>query len=104
MKLMSTLSITLSHRELLVAATLGLQRQLECQKNSKSGANSNLSYENKYNAVGPGGLWNNSIEGANLLLLNFWDYIHLELSAGMQLTWASIMKSGLGRKNSKNFS
>ena len=64
MKLMSTLSITLSNQELLVAATLGLQRQLECQKNSKGGVISNLSYENKYNAVGPGGLWNNSIEGA----------------------------------------
>ena len=98
MKSMSTPSVILSHRELLVAATLGLQRQLECQKNSRSGTNSNLSYENKYNAVGPGGLWN------NLLLLNFWDYIHLELSTGMQLMLASIMRSGLDQKNSKNFS
>ena len=60
---MSMQSIILSHRELLVGATLGLQRQLECQQSSKSGASSNSNYENKYNAVGLG-LWNNSIEGA----------------------------------------
>ena len=61
---MSTELVTLTQREIMLGSIAGLQRQLECLQQSKNGRETNSEYESRYNAVGPGGLWNNHIEGA----------------------------------------
>ena len=64
MKSMFTPSVVLTERELMLGAIAGVQRQVESQRGSNSGKETNSHYESKYNSVGPGGLWNNHIEGA----------------------------------------
>ena len=64
MRSMFTPSVKLSEREILLAASSGVQREVECLRKLDSGKNATSNYERKYNSVGPGGLWNNSIEGA----------------------------------------
>ena len=64
MKSMYTPSVVLTEREIRIGVESGIQRQLECLRGSNSGKETNSHYESKYNSVGPGGLWNNSIEGA----------------------------------------
>jgi hypothetical protein len=64
MKSMFTPSVVLTEREIRIGVESGIQRQLECLRGSKSGRETDSEYERKYNSVGPGGLWNNSIEGA----------------------------------------
>ena len=61
---MYTPSVVLTERELMLGAIAGVQRQVESQRGSNSGKETNSHYESKYNSVGPGGLWNNHIEGA----------------------------------------
>jgi len=61
---MYTPSVVLTEREIRIGVESGIQRQLECLRGSNSGKETNSHYESKYNSVGPGGLWNNSIEGA----------------------------------------
>ena len=61
---MSTELVTLTQREIMLGSIAGLQRQLECLRDSKSGRETNSNYESRYNSVGPGGLWNNHIEGS----------------------------------------
>ena len=64
MKLMYTPLIQLSEREMLIGAASGIQREVECLRSSGGGENAISSYEKKNNSIGPGGLWNNHIEGA----------------------------------------
>ena len=64
MKSMSTRSVRLSEREMLLAASSGVQREVECLRKLNGGENVVLEYEKNNNQVGPGGLWNNHIEGA----------------------------------------
>lgn len=64
MKSMFTPSVVLTEREIRIGVESGIQRQLECLRGLKSGRETDSEYERKYNSVGPGGLWNNSIEGA----------------------------------------
>jgi hypothetical protein len=64
MKSMYTPLIQLSEREMLVAASSGVQREVECLRGSGGGENAISSYEKNNNQIGPGGLWNNHIEGA----------------------------------------
>ena len=61
---MFTPSVVLTEREIRIGVESGIQRQLECLRGLKSGRETDSEYERKYNSVGPGGLWNNSIEGA----------------------------------------
>ena len=64
MKSMSTHSGRLSEREMLLAASSGVQREVECLRKLNGGENVVSEYEKNNNQVGPGGLWNNHIEGA----------------------------------------
>ena len=64
MKSMSTHSVRLSEREMLLAASSGVQREVECLRKLNGGENVVSEYEKNNNQVGPGGLWNNHIEGA----------------------------------------
>ena len=64
MKSMSTRSVRLSEREMLLAASSGVQREVECLRKLNNGENVVSEYEKNNNQVGPGGLWNNHIEGA----------------------------------------
>jgi hypothetical protein len=61
---MYTPSIKLTEREILLAASSGVQREVECLRKLESGKNATSNYERTCNSVGPGGLWNNHIEGA----------------------------------------
>jgi hypothetical protein len=61
---MFTPSIKLSERELLIGAASGIQREVECLRSSGGGEKAISSYEKRNNSVGPGGLWNNHVEGA----------------------------------------
>ena len=61
---MYTPSVVLTERELMLGAIAGVQRQVESQRGSSGGKETNSHYESKYNSVGPGGLWTNHIEGA----------------------------------------
>ena len=65
MKSMCTksLTVTLTPAELSIGSVAGLQRQLKCLKNSRSGK-SLKDYERYWGAPGAKGLWGNSIEGA----------------------------------------
>jgi len=64
MKSMFTPSVRLTEREMLLAASSGVQREVECLRKLDSGKNATSNYEKKCNSVGSGGLWNNHIEGA----------------------------------------
>ncbi len=64
MKSTCTRSVRLSEREMLLAASSGVQREVECLRKLDSGKNVVSEYEKNNNQVGPGGLWNNHIEGA----------------------------------------
>ena len=64
MKSMYTPLIQLSEREMLIGGSSGVQREVECLRSSGGGENAISSYEKKNNSIGPGGLWNNHIEGA----------------------------------------
>ena len=64
MKSMCTPSVKLSEREMLLAASSGIQREVECLRSSGSGESTISNYEKKNNSIGPGGLWNNHVEGA----------------------------------------
>ena len=64
MKSMFTPSVKLSEREILLAASSGVQREVECLRKLESGKNATSNYEKTYNSVGPGGLWQNHVEGA----------------------------------------
>ena len=64
MKSMFTPSVVLTERELMLGAIAGVQRQVESQRGSNGGKETNSHYEKTYNSVGPGGLWNNHIEGS----------------------------------------
>ena len=61
---MFTPLIKLSEREMLVGASSGIQREVECLRSSGGGENAISNYEKKNNSIGPGGLWNNHVEGA----------------------------------------
>jgi hypothetical protein len=61
---MYTPLVVLTERELMLGAIAGVQRQVESQRGSNGGKETNSHYEKTYNSVGPGGLWNNHIEGA----------------------------------------
>jgi hypothetical protein len=61
---MYTPSVKLSEREMLLAASSGVQREVECLRKLESGKNVVSEYEKTFNSVGPGGLWQNHIEGA----------------------------------------
>jgi len=61
---MCTHEVKLSEREMLLAAASGVQREVECLRKLESGKNAVSEYERNNNQVGPGGLWNNHIEGA----------------------------------------
>tara|TARA_R110002051_G_scaffold24864_1_gene61275 strand:- start:771 stop:1373 length:603 start_codon:yes stop_codon:yes gene_type:complete len=61
---MFTPLIKLSEREMLVGASSGIQREVECLRSSGGGENAISNYERKNNSIGPGGLWNNHVEGA----------------------------------------
>ena len=65
MKSMCTksLTVTLTPAELSIGSVAGLQRQLKCLKNSRSGK-SLKDYERHWGDPGAKGLWGNSIEGA----------------------------------------
>ena len=65
MKLTCTKSsiVTLTPAELSIGSTVGLQRQLKCLQNSRSGK-SLKDYEKYWGDPGAKGLWGNSIEGA----------------------------------------
>ena len=64
MKSMYTHSVKLSEREMLLAASSGVQREVECLRKLSNGKNAVSEYEKNNNRVGSGGLWNNHIEGA----------------------------------------
>ena len=64
MRSMYTPSVKLSEREMLLAASSGVQREVECLRKLESGKNVVSEYEKTFNSVGPGGLWQNHIEGA----------------------------------------
>ena len=64
MKSMFTHSVKLSEREMLLAASSGVQREVECLRGLNGGESVVSEYEKNNNQVGPGGLWNNHIEGA----------------------------------------
>ena len=64
MRSMYTPSVKLSEREMLLAASSGVQREVECLRKLESGKNVVSEYEKNNNQVGPGGLWQNHIEGA----------------------------------------
>jgi hypothetical protein len=64
MKSMYTPSVKLSEREMLLAASSGVQREVECLRKLRSGESVVSAYEKNNNQVGPGGLWQNHIEGA----------------------------------------
>ena len=61
---MYTPSVVLTEREMLLAASSGVQREVECLRSSGGGENAILNYEKNNDSIGPGGLWNNHIEGA----------------------------------------
>ena len=64
MKSMSTHLVRLSEREMLLAASSGVQREVECLRGLNGGESVVSEYEKNNNQVGSGGLWNNHIEGA----------------------------------------
>ena len=64
MKSMFTHSVKLSEREMLLAASSGVQREVECLRGLNGGESVVSEYEKNNNQIGPGGLWNNHIEGA----------------------------------------
>jgi hypothetical protein len=61
---MYTPLIKLSEREMLIGASSGVQREVECLRSSGGGENAISSYEKRNNSIGSGGLWNNHVEGA----------------------------------------
>jgi hypothetical protein len=61
---MYTPSVRLTEREMLLAASSGVQREVECLRKLNGGESVVLEYEKNNNQVGPGGLWQNHIEGA----------------------------------------
>ena len=65
MKLTCTKSsiVTLTPAEISIGSTAGLQRQLKCLQNSRSGKNLK-DYRDHWGDPGKKGLWGNSIEGA----------------------------------------
>jgi hypothetical protein len=56
--------VRLSEREMLLAASSGVQREVECLRKLDSGKSVVSEYEKNNNQVGPGGLWQNHVEGA----------------------------------------
>ena len=64
MRSMFTPSVRLTEREMLLAASSGVQREVECLRKLSGGESVVSEYEKNNNQVGPGGLWNNHIEGA----------------------------------------
>jgi hypothetical protein len=64
MKSTYTHSVKLSEREMLLAASSGVQREVECLRGLNGGESVVSEYEKNNNQVGPGGLWQNHIEGA----------------------------------------
>ena len=64
MRSMYTPSVRLTEREMLLAASSGVQREVECLRKLNGGESVVLEYEKNNNQVGPGGLWQNHIEGA----------------------------------------
>ena len=64
MKSMFTHSVKLSEREMLLAASSGIQREVECLRGLNGGESVVSDYEKNNNQVGSGGLWQNHIEGA----------------------------------------
>ena len=56
--------VRLTLQEMMIGATVGLQRQLKCQQKSRSGSGTVSEYTKKYGAPGSEGLWGNSVEGA----------------------------------------
>jgi hypothetical protein len=49
---------------MLLAASSGVQREVECLRKLDSGKSVVSEYEKNNNQVGPGGLWQNHVEGA----------------------------------------
>ena len=60
---MST-QLKLTLQEIMIGATVGLQRQLRCLQKSRSGSGTTSEYTKKYGSPGSEGLWGNSIDGA----------------------------------------
>ena len=58
-----SLVVSLTPAELSIGSTVGLQRQLKCLQNSRTGK-SLENYEENWGSPGKKGLWGNSIEGA----------------------------------------